>query len=413
MAIKIYTKSGGRDWQERKYVKQLQDVIDKKIAKDPSFERNWIPASSKEELKALHQQYCIDDISYVDMPNNGERTTVNSNGEAGELDDEDPLFDELYDLEESASKKKVDPMNREAPMVRDYVQNSEFTDSEGAQDTAETKTKFDEPMSFTESFEIPSGQINSESKTFQTADEKKQNTEPKNSSGGGGMKAPMKEPAFNTGFGGDMDTAKKRKSSKKFAKYIVEASCMIAEKGFVWWTTKNINESKLLEYELSGEYNFDILVTLEDGQDVTIKKFFALQCFNAEQLSKFDSDEKQDIADALAEVMIEKNIAPTPLQELAMVCATALAKKGLLAYQMGAQVNSVLAQIKLSNPEPSRTQPKPEPQQQYQEQTVNSEPLYEKFEEVISKKPKEYPIYTDDDLMSASPIIDNPIETKE
>jgi len=41
-------------------------------------------------------------------------------------------------------------------------------------------------------------------------------------------------------------------------------------------------------------------------------------------------------------------------QELAMVCATALAKKELLVYQLGAQVNSVLAQIKLSNPEPSR-----------------------------------------------------------
>ncbi|MEG7735986.1 hypothetical protein U2446_15120, partial [Listeria monocytogenes] len=72
---------------------------------------------------------------------------------------------------------------------------------------------------------------------------------------------------------------------------------MLAEKGITWWATKDINDAKIVEYELTGEYNLDMLVSLENGAEISIKGFFANQCKSAEQLAKFEPEEKQDIID--------------------------------------------------------------------------------------------------------------------
>lgn len=424
MALRIYTKSGGRNYTERKLEKQLTEAINKKIELDPSFEAKWIPATNQEELTQYHLKYCVEDISFVDMPDNAKSKTMGEDGKESltGLNEDDPGFEEAN--QGGVNTKKVDPFNRQAPTVRDYVQNSEFSASANPAGTElpdpNENVDFNrEPINFTEAFEIPRGEIDSESSTFQTAEEKKINNEKKTStppSPSAGVKAPLKEPPLNPSFD-SMDNVKKRKGAKKFAKYIVEAVTMLAEKGITWWATKDINDAKIVEYELTGEYNLDMLVSLENGAEISIKGFFANQCKSAEQLAKFEPEEKQDIIDSLTEVLLEKQVAPTPMQELAMTGLTILIKKGLVAFQIQASNKSILEQIMVQNP--VRRQPAPQqqaptpPVQEFETSTAdntstneNTAPTaYEKFE-VTQESIEEL-------IEKGSPIIDNPIATKE
>lgn len=427
MALKIYTKSGGRDYTERKLIKQLEEAIDKKILEDPTFAGRWKPATNIEELRALHETYCVKDIEFTDMPNDAGEKKMGANGQ--EITDgpegnegRDQNLDGLDQPEEKRnSALKIDPLNREAPTVRSYVQNNEYPDTEPTPDANTQHVDFSrEPITFEEAFEIPSGEINSESQTFKTADEKKQADKKNPGAGpsGAGVKpgGQLKEPSLNPSFD-SMDGAKKRKGAKKFAKYIVEAVAMLAEKGITWWATKDITEAKMVEYELSGEYDLDILVSLEQGAEVTIKTFFAIQCRSAEEVAKFTDDEKTDIIDSLAEVLLEKQIAPTPMQELAMTALTILLKKGLLAYQIQASTKSVLEQIRVQNPQPrqptyeANTPPPPPPSQEKNAKSSSEkeEPTYEKFEDIVN------PVAgaSIDEILKMNPIIDTPVTTKE
>jgi hypothetical protein len=176
---------------------------------------------------------------------------------------------------------------------------------------------------------------------------------------------------------------------------------MLAEKGFVWWTTKNISEEKLAEYELSGEYDFNVLLTLETGQEVYVKQWFKQQRVTSEQLSKFEQEEKDDLAEALAEVLNEKGFAPTPMQECLIIAAKVLGGKFLIAAQMSAGINSVLAQLKTTDIQSNKQQVRE------QEQIVTDAPI-EKRDEINN------PIVEwDEDIMDESaesvgnPAVDN------
>jgi hypothetical protein len=143
-----------------------------------------------------------------------------------------------------------------------------------------------------------------------------------------------------------MSSAKKRKSTKKFAKYIVETVCMLSEKGFVWYANKDINEAKLVEYELKGEMDLSLLLDMPDGQKVTVKQFFQMQCLQAEQLAVIPQEEKEDLADALAEVLLEKGIAPTPTQELLLIAGKVFGGQVITLLTVKSSTNSVLAQLR-------------------------------------------------------------------
>jgi len=66
----------------------------------------------------------------------------------------------------------------------------------------------------------------------------------------------------------------------------------------------------------------------------------------AQTLFKISEPDKNDLVDSLYEVMLEKGVAPTPMQEL-MINAfkTLVLDMGLKAYQFGAQIKGVLTQL--------------------------------------------------------------------
>ena len=350
--LKVYNKIGNRTQKESRMVDMLTDKLNEKIERDPRF--TFEIANTPEELLALFNKHCIDDIPFTDMPNNAPPVKRNAQGEKENMTE--PIEgNELADLGSNGNdsqsktedvKKRIDPMNREAPEIRGYVQNSEFQDTEdlGLKNTGAPRTQFDEPVTFSEQFEIPSEDINSDSRTFQSAEEKQRNkadAQQKSNASSGGLKSVQKEPALNPSFDG-MDDSKKRRSAKRFSKYLVEAICALSSVGFEWWGTKDINEAKLTERELEGTINLNVLITLEDNQEVPLKHFFKLQCQKAKELSKYTDDEKKDLMDALTEVLLEKGVAPTPMQELMLTGLTMFAQKGILFYQMNTQLASIL-----------------------------------------------------------------------
>ena len=62
----------------------------------------------------------------------------------------------------------------------------------------------------------------------------------------------VKTPPVNPYFD-DQSNALKKKQTKRFAKYITAFVCFALEKGYVWFATKDINEAKMIEYELKKD----------------------------------------------------------------------------------------------------------------------------------------------------------------
>jgi hypothetical protein len=365
--MKIYLRKGKRNYKEQKMISELNEVISKKIAEDPNFQSRIVPATNENELQAMYNKYIVEDVDYTEIKTTETNTRQPEMAKKKSEDIEDVEFEEnltdskgLSPFEDDDDDNKfVDPFNRENPIVRDYVMGKdalgrERVNSDGA------KTTFEEPTSFKEAFEIPTydedgmEEKKEVTKKSQPKSEKREKSEP-----------------FNPSFD-EMSNAKKKRNTKKFAKYIVEAVCMLLEKGIVWYVTKDITEAKLAEYELNGEMDLTLLISLENGQEVTIKQFFQNLSLAAKESSTFTDTEKADITDSLFEVMMEKGIAPTANQELMLVFGTALVGKVLSGLGIKSQINDVLGQLRAMNDpnaprqvynEPAAPAPAPEPQQ--------------------------------------------------
>lgn len=131
------------------------------------------------------------------------------------------------------------------------------------------------------------------------------------------------------------------------ARAIVEGVCKLAEFGSIWWVTKDITEDKVIEYEINDTIDVQILLSLDEKQQVTVKNWFAKQVKDANEILKIDEEDKNDLVDSLYEVMLEKGIAPTPMQELIInAVSTIVIGLGVKAFAMGQQINSVLGQLK-------------------------------------------------------------------
>jgi hypothetical protein len=145
----------------------------------------------------------------------------------------------------------------------------------------------------------------------------------------------------------DMSNAKKKRSTKKFAKLIIDGACLLAEKGCIWWTTKDITEDKLAQYQIEDTMDLGILLSLEDGQRQPVIQWFRARRLEAEVAFKVSETDKEDLYDSLYEVMLEKGIAPTPMQELLInVGKVFLLDMGVKAFQLSQQINNVLGQLK-------------------------------------------------------------------
>ena len=144
-----------------------------------------------------------------------------------------------------------------------------------------------------------------------------------------------------------------------------------------------------------------------------MKQFFQMQCIKAEELCKIDEQEKQDLADALAEVLLEKGVGPTPTQELMLISLKIFGGQIVNLISLKSQTNSLLSQLRSMKegtdtgnalPEevqqqPKKIEPKEVPQVDEKEIKENKE-VKEEGNEI--KEIGEY-----------NPIIDNLIETKE
>lgn len=334
--IKIYERGRGkRNYKEERMVKAIQSIIEEKIKANPELADEFRPATSFEELEKMYNFYTSEEATIQ-----SETTNTDNMTEEEEMDDnfEGTNSKGTGADEDSISNDFIDPFNREEPIVRDYVlDGGDLADPNAQEFTGQTE--FQEPSSYDEAFELP------------------EEYEPATQQGGGGgsrtrerQPEPEKEEResfrINPDFD-DMSSAKQKRQTKKFAKYIVETVCLLQEKGFVWYANKDINDAKLVEYELNGVMDLDLLLSMEAGQQITVKQFFQMQCANAEQLAVIDEESKADLTDALTEVLMEKGIAPTPTQNLMLVAGKIVLGQGVALMQLKAQTNAILGQLKL------------------------------------------------------------------
>ena len=405
MSIKIYIKKGLKSYKENRLLTKITEQIDKKIAENPDFANSFKPATNFVELQKLYDKYCVSEVEFEDIKEPKNKVEVEE--EVEEVDQYEKHKNFKDNLESTMEKKEmekvdgyedndtfIDPLNREEPIVRNYVIENEFPNEE--KPSTSSKTSFGEPTSFKDSFDMGGDAGTPKVNTGQQQRQTKQpKTDPVN-------------PHWD-----DMNNGKKKRSTKKFAKYIVETVCMLSEKGFVWYANKDINESKLAEYELNQEMDLDVFVSLEDGQEATVKQFFQMQCIKAEQLSKIDEEEKQDLADALAEVLLEKGVGPTPTQELMLISLKIFGGQIVNLISLKSQTNSLLLQLRTmkegtitANEPPKQVQEQPKKEQPEEVPQIEVKDTYENQEEdkEVSdvKEVDEY-----------NPIIDNLIETKE
>jgi hypothetical protein len=315
--IKIYAKKGATNYKEKRLIAELEVAVAQ--ADESSLE--GFPAKSFDELKALHDKYCGNFDNYE---------------EVAETEEEKKHKEFRKGMEETAEQKKetmsakteskpfIDPFNDAEPIVRDYVLNDGFATEE----TEQNKTSFAEPQSFEESFELPSSE---DEKTSPKANKEKNEKKP--------------DSPINPKFA-EMSDSKKKRSTKKLAKMIIDASCLLAEKGCIWWTTKDITEDKLVQYELEDTMDLQILLTLEMGQQITVREWFRAKVVEADSLFKVSKEDKEDLVESLYEVLLEKGVAPTPTQELMInAVKTFVLDMGLKAYALQQQIKSVLNQL--------------------------------------------------------------------
>ena len=297
MSIVIYTKKGKRSYKENRLIDKIKPIIEKQLDENPELYGKFRPATNFDELQKLHDMYTSDDVDFEEIDeNDNNKNMAKGKNDFEETSDEENLTDSLGlddDDDDDGYNDFVDPFNREEPIVRDYVTDGVSMEPGG--DVKNTgQNEFQEPTSFDEAFELDTDGDQLTEKTRSNQSQGKQQQEQRRERP---QRAERSEP-LNPNFD-DMSSGKKKRSTKKFAKYIVETTCMLSEKGFVWYANKEINDSKLTEYELSGEMDLSLLVTLEDGQEVTVKQFFQVQCLKAEQLAVIDKEEKEDLAEAL------------------------------------------------------------------------------------------------------------------
>lgn len=375
--MKVYNKRGNKNYKEKRLLKDLEPYIQKRMSEDPNFEKEFLPASNFSELQKMHQRYVVEDVEYtvqeesVETKNNIENTEETNNNMARKNEDvEDVEFTETTTESKGSSNSGfIDPFNREEPIVRDYVMDGGF--KEEARSEQPQKTYFEEPTSFDEAFEIP-----------EDGDEEAE--APKKSSTEAKERPSRNAEPLNPNFD-EMTAGKKKRSTKKFAKYIVEAVATLSEKGFVWYANQDINDAKLTEYEMTGEMDLSLLVTLEDGQEVTVKQFFQVQCAKAEMLSKWTDEQKEDLSSALAEVLMDKGVAPTPTQELLLVTLTVIGGQAMTLFTLKSQTNSLLNQLRAMNDGSGQVEARYEEPPMQTEQPMPSEQPQSTYQEPISE----------------------------
>lgn len=332
--IKILTRKP--NWKEKKLISELEPIIEKRMFTDPDFAKNWRPVDSQEQLEALHSSLCTENAQIISET----KTDTVNNLSSKNME---------TTTKSAASSEFVDPINRNEPIIRDYVKTGAMFDGAAEENTAAPQTNFGEPTSFTEAFVLPdtedkdnvkgtSNKNEGQNTTTSTSGTTQSNSSPKEN------KTPKAEPV-NPHFD-EQSNASKRRKTRNMAKHIVKGVCFLLEKGFIWWTTKDINEAKLMADEVKGEIDLDLLVSLDHGQQVTVKDFFKQSCIAAAEAAKISEDDQKDLEDDLFDFLMEKGFAPTPTQGLAITTLQVVGTKLVAALMMAAQFKNVTVSVK-------------------------------------------------------------------
>ena len=342
--IKIYSSAtrGNVHYSLKKLIRELEPIIERKMITDPNFAANFRPATNQEELQRMHSVYCAENATIISeikneptnlssMANESTKNEGNKSSEAASI----------------SNNLVIDPINEAEPIIRDYVLQDDAYEKKSSIPSPdalnEAELNFAEPMSFQEAFDIPLTDDDESKLGNKKESEQKQASSQNNNQ----QSAPKKEPV-NPYFD-DQSNKQKNKQTKRMAKYIVKVVVTLLEKGFVWWTTKDINEAKLIELELKGEIDLNVLFALSETETQTAREFFARMCKDAIAGSKVEPDDQEELTDALYEVLLEKGIAPTPMQNLALVSLQIVGAKVLTALGLSAMTNSILSGLKESH----------------------------------------------------------------
>lgn len=341
--IKIYRSNtrGNLDYKLKKLVRELEPIIERKMITDPNFASTFRAATTPEELQRLHSVHCAETATILsEIKNEPNINLSNMENESHNSENNKPS-----ETGSGAQKKVIDPINEAEPIIRDYVLQDDAYEKKSSIPSAGARAdeplSFNEPMSFQEAFDIPLDANEDPKLGDKKEGEQKQQSSTQNNTQ---QSAPKKEPV-NPYFD-DQSNQNKKKQTKRMAKYIVKVVVTLLEKGFVWWTTKDINEAKLIELELKGEIDLNVLFALSETEQQTAREFFARMCKDAIAGSKVEEDDILELTDALFEVLIEKGIAPTPMQNLALVSLQIVGAKVITALGLSAMTNSILAGLK-------------------------------------------------------------------
>jgi len=342
----FYRKKGNLNYRERA---MLEDIA-KSLEKNPELSKDISPATNLEELKNLHTKVTSDVAEIISEIKN----------------------DEIPKVSKSVDKKPyVDPLNREQPIINDYVMDDKFDPFADYEKTQKARGNFAEPTNYDDAFAIPNEE---ELRSQKPTGNAKSNGKPLRDN---------YEMDTNSGSSGT-----NRRKAKRFATSLVNITTRLLEVGFMWYATKDINENKLAEYEMTGEMDLSLLIELPDGQEATIKEFFLLQIPDIEKASKVNPESKASLIEALTELFIEKNIQPSATYEALIEGVSLLAEQGIKLAVIVQQNNAILNQLRQrgvdanTQPNYSNTPPPPPPPprpEQYQREEVvsNSMPTSE------------------------------------
>jgi hypothetical protein len=158
--MKIYNKRGATNYKEKRLIAEITDALSKKSV-------SFTPANNFEELQQLHDKICGDFDDYEEVKDDAENETEI---EQKHKEFRQGMAETMTPNDDKSSTIFTDPFNDAEPIVRDYVLSEDFESKE--QNAEPTKTTFDEPTSFEESFELPSEDAEKSTSKTQPKDKK-------------------------------------------------------------------------------------------------------------------------------------------------------------------------------------------------------------------------------------------------
>jgi hypothetical protein len=330
--MKVYIKRGNLNYREKKYIA----AIEKSLA-EKGITGNFTPAENFDDLKRLHDEYCSEDAT---------------------------IISETKKEVSSEPTKLFDPLNDDNVIVRDYVIGA------SSKEKAKTDPTFFEEPSEDAKFELPpdgaDDEINNQSSNEQGDNKDASRGKQNNSNGASKSKPEPANPSFN-----EMSSSAKRKSTKRLATAIVHGVCALSEFGCNWYVTKDITQDKIAEYDLQGNMDLELLLTLDDSQQVTVREWFAIQVKNSSDILRVSEEGKAEMIESLYVVLMEKGVALTPTQEVMLSFGVhVVLDLGMKSFAMGQQIKGVLNQLVAM-----QNERKAEQQQQQPNQNTVEEPI--------------------------------------